>query len=832
MKLFELFATLGLDSSEFEKGVGNAGEKGRNFLSGFGVGAKKAIGSATKVIGAGLEAAGTAFAALGKIALGATGELEQNLGGSEAVFGKFAKTVQDKGTKAFKSMGLSTSEYLATANKMGALFQGSGFGVEESAEISTKAMQRAADVASIMGIDTATAMESIAGAAKGNFTMMDNLGVAMNDTALNAYALEKGIGKTTEQMSAQEKTALAMEMFLDKTSYAAGNYAKENETLAGSLGTAKAALDNFLSGSGSIDDLVEAFSNAADVVINNLGDILPRLTNGLTEIATKLIPKIPPLMKKLLPALLNSAKALLSGLIMAMPAILQILSEMLPGIVATIAELLPELLTALADSLTMIITSLAEMAPVLIPLLVNAIIDGILSLVQNADQLLAAGVALIAGIGEGISSAIPVLLQKFPQILASIGDVISNAWSSIVWPLIQGLFKAVFGIDLPDWETVKTNIENWWNNTLWPKIQEFMKGTFGIDVPDWENVKASITAWWEGVKEQASGLITAVFSIFAPDEDGLGTAEKIKQWWDKVVAAYMGYVAVLFGVEPGETADETAANIQQAFDDAMTKVGELIVNIFFKPVTQGIEWLIKLLGGNPGVDVKFNKAGYGGSFGEPNNSNKSPSITPKLADGAAETIWDMLDAELTKESAESPATISAPVVSTDDVQKLGDDTVTAVNTIIAEGEPATIATPSAPDSTQTKTVLKSWWEDIKSWAASTFQSTVHIGVKISDAGDGDDSGFATGLDYVPYEADYHLHPGEAVLTELEANNWRAGLASTRGTPATDSGENVKPFQIIIEKFVARDETDIQSLAMELAYAMSRQESGRGIIAKG
>ena len=85
-------------------------------------------------------------------------------------------------------------------------------------------------------------IEAVAGAAKGNFTMMDNLGVAMNDTTLNAYALEKGLGKTTAEMTSQEKTALAMEMFLDRTSYAAGNYAKENETLAGSLGTAKSAL--------------------------------------------------------------------------------------------------------------------------------------------------------------------------------------------------------------------------------------------------------------------------------------------------------------------------------------------------------------------------------------------------------------------------------------------------------------------------------------------------------------------------------------------------------------------------------------------------------------
>ena len=60
-------------------------------------------------------------------------------------------------------------------------------------------MQRAADVASIMGIDVSSAMQAIEGAAKGNFTMMDNLGVAMNDTALKAYALENGLIKTDKE---------------------------------------------------------------------------------------------------------------------------------------------------------------------------------------------------------------------------------------------------------------------------------------------------------------------------------------------------------------------------------------------------------------------------------------------------------------------------------------------------------------------------------------------------------------------------------------------------------------------------------------------------------
>jgi antitoxin component of RelBE/YafQ-DinJ toxin-antitoxin module len=132
------------------------------------------IGKFGAAAAAGIGVAAAAVSALAVKSLNLRGELEQNLGGAEAVFDKFANTVKTKGETAFKDMGLSMSDFLATANKMGALFQGAGFGIAESAELSTAAMQRAADVASIMGIDVGAAMEAVAGAAKGNFTMMDN----------------------------------------------------------------------------------------------------------------------------------------------------------------------------------------------------------------------------------------------------------------------------------------------------------------------------------------------------------------------------------------------------------------------------------------------------------------------------------------------------------------------------------------------------------------------------------------------------------------------------------------------------------------------------------
>lgn len=157
------------------------------------------------------------------------------------MFSEHAEAMKKTAATAYRDMGLSEAEYLAKANKMGALFGGSGFDMSYAASMSQQVMQRAADVASIMGVDVKDAMEAVTGAAKGNFTMMDNLGVAMNDTTLQAYAQEKGLGKLE---TTQQKVNAAMQMFLDKTEYAAGNYARENDTFSGSLTTAKAQLEN------------------------------------------------------------------------------------------------------------------------------------------------------------------------------------------------------------------------------------------------------------------------------------------------------------------------------------------------------------------------------------------------------------------------------------------------------------------------------------------------------------------------------------------------------------------------------------------------------------
>lgn len=469
LKLFELWATLGLDTKDFNTGAGKAKATFKDLASGLSsavqgitTGAQKIINTtenAMKVVGNVVTVAGTAFTGLATKSLNLAGELEQNLGGAKQVFQSYAETIEKTGSKAYRNLGLSQTDYLQTANKIGALLQGSGFEIADSMELTTQVMQRAADVASIMGIDTAWAMESIAGAAKGNFTMMDNLGVAMNATSIEAYALANGVKKSYSNMSQQEKIGWAMKMFLEKTAYATGNYARENETLAGSLSTAKAAMNNFLSGSGGIEDVISSVQNAGNVILKNLQTLLPALTTGIAQMFTGLAPQLPVFISTLLPSVIDGANTLMGGLFSVLPDMMISLSRTLPQIQNGLSQLLegmfggmPQFIAAAKTLFTGISTGFMRILPQLSSLAKEIAPALTAGLITFKGDMLAVGVTVLSSIMEGISddlespdsevqTAIDGTIEKIGELVKADGAV-SNLIESglnIIKKIMEGL---------------------------------------------------------------------------------------------------------------------------------------------------------------------------------------------------------------------------------------------------------------------------------------------------------------------------------------------------------------------------------------------------------
>lgn len=438
---------------ELKKSLGDTSSSaGTSSGSTFGSMFKKAIAAAG--IGIALKkVVGDAFAQ--------GGELQQNLGGTEAVFGQFAKTIQDQAVSAYKNMGMSASDYMATANKMGSLFQGSGIEQQKSLDMTSKAMQRAADVASVMGIDMGMAMESIAGAAKGNFTMMDNLGVAMNATTLQAYALEKGVNFEWNTASNAEKAELAMQMFMERTSQYAGNFARESEqTWTGSIGAMKASYQNLMANimlGNELDTSLQALAQTVTTFIS--GNLIPAMGNILKGLPQALITLTTTLAPQLLQMGADMVVQLAQGIITNLPKWVETWLGLFENLWTTITENAPQLLNMALMMIQQLVIGIKTQLPTILSEGVEIITNLVNGILQNLPALIAGAGQLLTHFLGALSEAAPIILENGGQLLLNLVNGIIRNLPQIVVAAATMILRLVTSIRQKLPQILQTGIE-------------------------------------------------------------------------------------------------------------------------------------------------------------------------------------------------------------------------------------------------------------------------------------------------------------------------------------------------------------------------------------
>ncbi|HAQ1518960.1 TPA: hypothetical protein IXF72_001067 [Enterococcus faecium] len=581
-EVFKLFGTIGINNGEANKSLDETEKKGSSTakkLTGFfgnlsskvssslsSIGQKidfKGISSQFNKMGGAINSAlvkgvkaGAKFVAVGGAAtmaaagavlvksMNLAGELEQNLGGSEAVFGKYANQMQKTGVNAFKTMGLSQSDFLANANKMGSLYQGAGFSVQESMSMTSDAMQRASDVASIMGIDVGSAMEAVSGMAKGNFEMMDNLGVAMNDTTIGNYALSKGIQKSTQQMTTQEKVGLATQMFMEKTAKYAGNYAKENDTLAGSLQTAKSALSNFMAGAGSIDAVIESGMNFAGIAGKSAMELAPKLFAGIMKAVQTLIPQIPTIVGNLAKSLADvigemfgkEAKTKFESLV-------GVMSQSVEGIKSAFGFIVKykDIFTPIAVGIATVVASLSawNIATKVWTATTKAA-TAIQTAFNTATKANVLSIVILAIIG--VVSALTYFFTQTKTGIAvwkSFTTFLSNAWTTIedkATEIFNALAKFLAGV----WVTVVSSVTSFKNSVIeiWNSVKstatEIFSGIASFLSGVWNGIVTVATAVWNVFYAVVGGIILSTINIIKGIFEGLGIY--LGLFWDGIKA--------------------------------------------------------------------------------------------------------------------------------------------------------------------------------------------------------------------------------------------------------------------------------------------------------
>lgn len=411
----------------------------------------EAIVGGLKTLGKGILEVGKAFGSLVVEGVKSFAELEQNIGGSEAVFGEFAKDIQKSAEQAYRTMGTTQSEYLATANKMGALFQGSGLDAQRSMDLTTQAMQRAADMASVMGIDTQSALDAVTAAAKGNYTMMDNLGVAMNATTLEAYRVSQGMDTAFSKMTNAEKAELAMKYFFENTTQYAGNFEREaSETISGSIGQLTAAVQTWVAGLGNseadITVLTQNIVNAFQSVVANVVPVVENIVSTIPTVLATLMPAINQLLPMLLTIGADVINTMLEGITSALPALVSAAKPIISVLVTGVVKNLGPILKTGMEILLSLIDGISETLPDLIPMAVEVIETVIEGLVDNLPKIVETGINVLASLIQGLTNAIPKLVAFVPRIIQTLVTTLTQKLPQILQMGIKTLTSLIEGL--------------------------------------------------------------------------------------------------------------------------------------------------------------------------------------------------------------------------------------------------------------------------------------------------------------------------------------------------------------------------------------------------
>lgn len=494
-------------------GIDGGAKKSSGILTGLGTVAK---GAATAAV-AGFTALTGAVTAIGGAALSAYADYEQLVGGVDTLFGSASQTLQGYAAEAYKTCGMSANQYMTQATSFAASLVSSCSGdVAKAADYANMAMGDMSDNVNKMGSDMTDVQNAYQGFAKQNYTMLDNLKLGYGGTQAEMKRLIADANKLRQE---QGKNAdLTIDSYADvveaihtvqENMGITGTTAKEAATtISGSIGMAKAAWENFITGLGR-DDV--DFSQLTQQLLESIGTVATNVAPRVAQIGQGIITAFPvvlsglgtvlaPVVSEALSTAWNIAvnalagigihlpnvdsSQMLSGINAAMDAAKllltdpaaflekgnQLVQSVGSGIRAGVPRIVSEglnILTSLSQAFLTGFPQIVSMGGQLVLSLVQGLMDSLPSLIEQGPQivsniangisaaagvLLDTGLQIIVAIGTGLVNAAPTLLANIPQILQAVWDAfIAYQWVTLGGTLVTSIGEgiAALGSQIP-----------------------------------------------------------------------------------------------------------------------------------------------------------------------------------------------------------------------------------------------------------------------------------------------------------------------------------------------------------------------------------------------
>lgn len=522
MNIFQLFGEIAIDNSkaneQIDKTAKGAKKLASTMKSAFATAGKAAV-KAGKVIAAGVAAGTAAMGKLVKTALDGYADYEQLEGGVKKLFGENAqKLVMEYAKNAYKTAGLCANEYMDTVTSFSAsLISSLGKDTVAAAAYADLAITDMADNANTFGTSMEDIQNAYKGFSKGNYTMLDNLKLGYGGTQKEMERLLEDASKLSgvkyDISSFADIIAAIHEIQKDQGIFETTKNEAE-KTISGSVNAAKAAWQNLLSGLADgnqdidqlVNNLADSVMKAVNQIVPRLQTMAPRLVQAVQTLVSTLAPQLPGIINSVLPAMIEAATTLITGL----------------------ADVLPDVMGIIIDQLPTIFNQIGGAIQKLFP-----------SLVKTFKNLI--GKIDFKGLGTAIGSGLKSIVTNLPTILSGIGSAIETGWKDIVYPTLQGVCKGLFGIDLPDWDTVVDSITTWWNDNVVAGLYGALTAIWTLFNPDYDgtDIIGTISEWWDGVVASIGEGLSLVWRLFNPGEgdDTTDVATALGEWWDGVTSS-------------------------------------------------------------------------------------------------------------------------------------------------------------------------------------------------------------------------------------------------------------------------------------------------------
>lgn len=490
--------TTGNNTESFSKKVSNAGTK---------------LVKVFKVLGAGVAAVGGAFAGLVLQGSRYDGEIQQ----TSFLINRLNNTTQDlikTKEKEASKVAMTSKQYRDSAVSIATFMQSMGMTNTEIDKMLPKMVQLVADGAAFANIPIDEAMAAVSSAAVGNYEALGKLNIEMSDALINNSSYAKNLGKTTQKMTAAEKTQAIYNTMLERGGHLTGFAENESGSFAAQLNLLKTKIGE------AAGEIGQTFLPFLTPLISKMGELADKVKAGSIEF------------KNIYDKTGNAKEALQGALdVMGLPEWSEFIDKVED--MKTKIEKIPEKLKEWEQPLVLIGIAIGTLTAAIAAnlLIINA---GTIAYETYCAVMIAWNV--VTGIATGATSALATAINAciWPVTLVIIGIGILIGITYVLYKNWDEFSAWV----VETWEKIKTktgelvdSIVGWFQK-LPGRIEEKINELKSKISTKWEEIKTTISEKVSSIIESVTTFFSELPGKVAQKIDDLKT--KIAEKWEEI----------------------------------------------------------------------------------------------------------------------------------------------------------------------------------------------------------------------------------------------------------------------------------------------------------